>query len=665
MSAWFSLLVAALLAGGLITVNAALDRPTSPAEVVALAAGCALVAGLLGEAHQRRRMRAQVEGVVQLTANLTTDPGQSGVLEVQRVIRGGLMAPLTEHLEGLAAAYRKALSNVVELQEQLDALVGTPLHGRDRLSRRPVSATHIVVGSSRHRMVARLAPNLNFTAATQPLCRVLRRSNTELMACSILDVFHAVDAETIRQAVQEALRDGEAHNVVGRVMVPEGERFLQLDLMTCYNDDGQPINLRCHFTDITDRVQTERELRRITTEVSEANARLRQSNLEMERLKESYRDLYHHAPVLYFSLDAEGKLVAFNESFLRALGYPRERLHGAPYEMLLTDEARAALAADPTMMERAGDVETQWVRGDGTTIDVWIGTTTIRDASGEFLRSRSAARDVTEENRLAHDLHVKAEEVMRGNLQLRRINQELEEFSYVVSHDLKEPLRTLEAFSNFLAQDYGPQLKGEGQQYIDHLVQASRRLGRLIDDLLALSRNGRVIHSPRPFDWSAVIQTVRRDLHDLIGRKSAVVRVEGELPSCMGDPERIVQLMENLVSNGLKYNTGPAPEVVIGCRRALGSEPTLYVRDNGIGIDPVHHTQIFGIFRRLHHRNEFEGTGAGLAICKRIVEAHGGRIWVESKPGEGATFLFTLPAARPGVQPRRTEVKLDAVAAGR
>jgi PAS domain S-box-containing protein len=665
MPAWFSSLIAALVAGGLVAVNVALDRPTSPAEVVVLAAGCALVAGLLAAAHQRRRTRAQAEEIVQLAGNLTADPAQSGVVQVQRISHGGPLAPLTELLDGLAAAYRKALANVVRLQERLDAHSGTPMHEGENLSRRPVSATHIVVSSSRHRMVARLAPNLNFTAATQPLCRFLRRSNTELMACSILDVVHPEDAETIRQALQEALRDGEAHNVATRVMVPEGERFLQMDLMTCYNDDGQPINLRCHFTDITDRVQTERELRRITTEVSEANARLRQSNLEMERLKESYRDLYHHAPVLYFSLDGEGKLVAFNESFLRALAYPRERLLGAPYEMLLTDEARAALAADPTMMQRAGDVETQWVRGDGTTIDVWIGTTTIRDAAGEFLRSRSAARDVTEENRLAYDLHVKAEEVMRGNLQLRRINQELEEFSYVVSHDLKEPLRTVEAFSNFLAQDYGPQLKGDGQQYIDHLVQASRRLGRLIDDLLALSRNGRVIHSPRPFDWSAVIQTVRRDLHDLIGRKSAVVRVEGELPSCLGDPERIVQLMQNLVSNGLKYNTGPAPEVVIGCRRVQGSEPVLYVRDNGIGIDPMYHEQIFRVFRRLHRRDEIEGTGAGLAICKRIVEAHGGRIWVESKPGEGATFLFTLPAARPGVQPRRTEVKLDVVAAGR
>ncbi|MGL4549939.1 MAG: sensor histidine kinase, partial [Gemmataceae bacterium] len=508
MPVWITATAAALLAAGLVAVNAALDRAASSAEIIGLPAGCALLAGWLGAVYARRQTREKVEGVMQAAARLMTEPSPGGRDQLQRMTRGSVLAPLGVYLDALFASYNKALSNVVALQERLDSLYGTPMHEGENLVHKPVSATHIVIGSSRHRLVARLAPNLNFTAATQPLCRFLRRTNAELMACSVLDVIHPDDAAALRQALNEALRDGEAHNVVVRAVVPEGERFLQIDVMTCYNDDGQPINLRCHFLDTTDRVQTERELRRITTEVSEANARLRQSNQEMERLKESYRDLYHHAPILYFSLDAAGRLVAFNESFLRALGYPRERLLGAPYAMLLTEDARAALAADPRMMQRPGDVETQWVRGDGSTIDVWIGTTTIRDAAGEFLRSRSAARDVSEENRLAHDLHVKAEEVMRGNHQLRRINQELEEFSYVVSHDLKEPLRTLEAFSNFLAQDYGPQLEGDGQLYISHLVQASRRLGRLIDDLLALSRTGRVIHSPRPFDWGAVIETV-------------------------------------------------------------------------------------------------------------------------------------------------------------
>jgi PAS domain S-box-containing protein len=430
-----------------------------------------------------------------------------------------------------------------------------------------------------------------------------------------------------------------------RLLVEGQEKYLQMDVMTCYDEDGQPLNLRCHFADVTDRVQTERELRRITVEISEANARLRQSNLEMERLKESYRDLYHHAPVFYFSLDPAGRLVAFNESFLRALGYPREELLGAPYEKFLTEDARRALREDPDMMKRPGEVESRWMRANGTWMDVWIGTTTIRDAEGAFIRSRSAARDVSETKRLAWDLRQKADELWKANAQLIRINQQLEEFSYVVSHDLKEPLRTLEAFSNFLAQDYGPRLEGDGQMFIDHLVQASRRLGRMIDDLLALSRTGRVIHSPRPFEWGPLLETVLSDLQDLIARRGACIVVEDRLPSCLGDPERIIQLLSNLVTNGLRYSRGDTPEIVIGSVESKGQHATLFVRDNGIGIEPEYHEQIFRLFRRLHRREEYEGTGAGLTICKRIVEAHGGKIWVESELGKGATFFFTLPLA--------------------
>jgi signal transduction histidine kinase len=153
-----------------------------------------------------------------------------------------------------------------------------------------------------------------------------------------------------------------------------------------------------------------------------------------------------------------------------------------------------------------------------------------------------------------------------------------------------------------------------------------------------------------------VFQTIVADLADLIQRRGAVVRAEQPLPTVTGDPERVTQLLSNLVGNGLKYNRSSSPEVVVGvvaepAAKSDNGDPagfvTVYVRDNGIGIEPQYHEQIFRLFRRLHRREDYEGTGAGLAICKKIVEAHGGRIWVESQGGQGAVFYFTLPRTAP------------------
>jgi PAS domain S-box-containing protein len=424
-------------------------------------------------------------------------------------------------------------------------------------------------------------------------------------------------------------------------------------------------------------------------ERSQANARLQRINRDLERLKESYRDLYHNAPGMYFSLDHEGRFVTLNETMMRTLGYTRAELSGQPYTRLLAPECLPLYFMNPTDYQQPGEVQTRWVKKDGTVIDVWIRSAPVVDLEGRFVRSRSAAQDMTEHNRLANALRTRAEELQKANTQLRRINRELDEFTHVVSHDLKEPLRTIQAFSNFLAKDYGDKLGTEGKDFIAHLIQASRRLGSLIDDLLTLSKAGRISHSPQPFNLDDVVQTVCGDLADLIQRKGAAVRVDGILPSVAGDPQRITQLLTNLVSNGLKYNNDPHPEVTIGTSTGvavprseadawsdevpLGGPPepgfvTLFVRDNGIGIDPQHHQRIFRIFCRLHRREEYDGTGAGLAICKKILEAHGGRIWVDSQLGHGATFYFTLPRprAREGGVPTATRSEpLSGIVPGR
>jgi PAS domain S-box-containing protein len=562
---------------------------------------------------------------------------------------GEPLLPLVDPVERLVTAYRHALSGLVRAQEDLEGYRGQTMG--DRTNAGPWQA----VAASRQRMVVRLAPTLHITAATPALQQFLGRSVEELTGRPFVELVFPDDSAALTQRLNDALEDGEGHDFTFRVVLPPAggtsaeprERHLQMDVMTAYAATGEPVHLRCHFVDVSDRIRTEAELRRRTQELSEVNARLRTINTDLQRLKESYSDLYHQAPVLYFSLDANGRLATCNDTLLRVLGYARKELVGRPYTVFLEPGGRSAYAADPASMQRPGETEARWVKKDGSVIDVWIGTTTIKDLNGQFFRSRSVARDVSERNELANALRATADEVGRANDRLRRINQELEDFTYVVSHDLKEPLRTLEAFSTFLARDYGGVLTGEGHEYLTHLIEASRRLRDLIDGLLALSRAGRVIGTPRAFSWEEAVRTVLGDLSGLIQRRRASVRVESPLPPAAGDPERIVQLLTNLVSNGLKYNNNELPEVVIGSSgsRDDGSL-TYFVRDNGIGIAPQYHAQVFRIFRRLHRREEIDGTGAGLAICKKIVEAHGGRIWVESEVGRGAAFFFTLPKLR-------------------
>ena len=220
-------------------------------------------------------------------------------------------------------------------------------------------------------------------------------------------------------------------------------------------------------------------------------------------------------------------------------------------------------------------------------------------------------------------------------------NKELDDFTYIAAHDLKEPLRGIHNYASLLKEDYARQMDEGAQQYVNSIQRLAERLSSLIDSLLAYSRTGSTELAHAPVDVDAIVDKVAEDLSHLWTKEGIVLRRNGRLGGVTGDAIRIGEVFQNLISNAAKYNDKPSKWIEVGCDR--NSAPVFYVRDNGIGIAQQQHENVFRIFKRLNEPNKFGGgTGAGLTIVKKIIERHGGRIWLESVPGEGTVFYFTL-----------------------
>lgn len=232
---------------------------------------------------------------------------------------------------------------------------------------------------------------------------------------------------------------------------------------------------------------------------------------------------------------------------------------------------------------------------------------------------------------------------------LKASNSELDDFVYIASHDLKEPLRGIHNYAGFIVEDYAEKLDDQGRKWLDGIARLAKRMEGLIESLLYLSRVGRVELAFVPTDLDKTLDETVDSLRMLLEQSGAVVVRPAPLPTVRCDRVRVAEVFRNLIVNGVKYNERPDKEITIGVRDASATDgvdlgtPVFFVRDNGIGIPERHQNQVFTIFKRLHAKDKYGGgTGAGLTIVKKIIERHGGRIWIESEEGRGATFHFTL-----------------------
>ena len=342
-----------------------------------------------------------------------------------------------------------------------------------------------------------------------------------------------------------------------------------------------------------------------------------------------------------------------NRAECELLGYPAEELIGKPiWDFAAPDvremselSVRGKLTEGKPVAPYAG----QYLTKGGRRLWCEAHERIILNADGEVIGIRTTLLDITARRHAEEEirrLNAELEErVRRRTAELQRSNEDLQQFAYVVSHDLQEPLRAISGYTSLIDKRYKNRLDSDADEFIDFIVEGVERMQRLITDLLEFSRVGsRDARVFGPVDLGTVLETALLNLQRSIDESGARIERAGVLPEVLGDEQRLTQLLQNLVGNAIKYRASQAPMIRVGAEPDKDGHWICSVSDNGIGFDMKHAERIFGVFRRLHGA-QYPGTGIGLAIAKRIVEFHGGRMWAVSKPGEGSTFFFSLQGA--------------------
>lgn len=401
------------------------------------------------------------------------------------------------------------------------------------------------------------------------------------------------------------------------------------------------------------------ELQVHQVELEMQNEELRRATLALEEARGKYVDLYDFAPVGYFTFTPKGLIAEVNLTGAALLGVVRQKLINGRFRKFVAPQGqdlwdRHILSVLQPEISFRGSAEKRSCnlmlkREDGSTFHARLDSirldlpTEKAGVSGEAPVVRTAVSDITELKRAEEtltDRTVQLECTNRTNRALVALNAELDDFTKVASHDLQEPLRILIAFSDLLRKDLGNLVPERAARDLEFITDAAKRMQMLIRDLLALSRTGRVDKKRVKVSLDECADRALEALTTGVRETGAEI-TRDELPEVWGDSTLLTQLYQNLIGNALKFSGGETPVIRLTVEEREKS-PVFGVKDNGIGIEAKYVQQIFQPFRRLHTRAEVEGSGIGLAICRKIVDRHGGKIWVESEPRKGAHFRFTI-----------------------
>ncbi|MEJ7605700.1 MAG: PAS domain S-box protein [Bryobacteraceae bacterium] len=473
---------------------------------------------------------------------------------------------------------------------------------------------------------------ISSTATQEPqllnpaFARIHGMDRSELARASLLDL----TAPDARPALMEALQTSEVKgqvSVESRHLRRDGTEFpVMLGITAVRSDEGKILYTIINVEDISDRRQAESERERLSEQVRES-----------ERL---YRVIGESIDFGIWVCDDSGRNIYASDSFLKLVGMNQQQCSDSGWtDVLHPDDAESTISAWKECVEKAGvwDMVHRYRGLDGKWHLILARGLPIRNETGEVVMWAGINLDISPQKRAELALQ-------ETNAALRRSNADLEQFAYAASHDLQEPLRTVSIYSQLLKQRYSGAFDSHGEQFIDYIVSGSKRMEMLIKDLLAYTQSGALSTEPsQPADAASVLSAALANLSATVVETQALI-THDELPQVAVQEIHLQQVFQNLIGNALKYR-GPQPPVI-----HISAEPhedrwLFAVKDNGIGIEPQYSELVFVLFKRLHGSQKYQGTGIGLAMCQKIVERYGGRIWVESELGAGSTFRFTLPAA--------------------
>lgn len=368
--------------------------------------------------------------------------------------------------------------------------------------------------------------------------------------------------------------------------------------------------------------------------------KIEESKKEIQAERDKARNYFNSAKIILIVFDKDGNVSLINQQGLDILGYAEDDvIEKNWFDHFIPDWDRQRTKSGFAQL-MSGDIEpveeftNPILTKSGEERTILWNNTLLKNEQGEAIGSLSSGKDITERIRITNELEDALGELTRSN-------QDLEQFAYIASHDLKEPLRMVSSYLRLIEKRYGAVLDESGREFIQFAVDGATRMTKMIGDLLTFSRVGTRGNPFEQFDLKVPVNQAIQNLAVQIHKAEAIIS-QDSLPEVLADETQLVQVFQNLISNALKYHGEQPVKIHIGAKQ-IRQKWHFSVSDNGIGIKPENHERIFGIFQRLHTDEEFEGAGIGLSITKRIIERHGGEIWVDSEPGEGSIFYFTLP----------------------